>query len=104
MLELRDITKSYRMGENTVYALKGVNIRIEDGEFVAIMGPSGSGKSTLTHILGLLDVPTTGSYLLNGKEISNRTEDELGALDEFAAPEDAARPGRPRSARGSPPE
>jgi len=80
MLELRDITKSYRMGENTVYALKGVNIRIEDGEFVAIMGPSGSGKSTLTHILGLLDVPTTGSYLLNGKEISNRTEDELAIL------------------------
>ncbi|MBS1962897.1 MAG: ATP-binding cassette domain-containing protein, partial [Bdellovibrionales bacterium] len=80
MLELRDITKSYTMGENVVHALRGVSLKIEDGEFVAIMGPSGSGKSTLTHILGLLDVPTGGSYLLNGREISKFSEDELAVL------------------------
>ncbi len=80
MLELSNITKSYTMGANVVYALKGVNLRIEDGEFIAIMGPSGSGKSTLTHILGLLDVPTSGSYQLNGNEISHLTEDNLAIL------------------------
>jgi macrolide transport system ATP-binding/permease protein len=80
MLVLSNVTKSYTMGENVVHALKGVNLRIEDGEFVAIMGPSGSGKSTLTHILGLLDVPTSGSYELNGNEISHLTEDDLAIL------------------------
>ena len=80
MLELNGITKSYRMGENVVHALKGVTLRIDDGEFVAIMGPSGSGKSTLTHILGLLDVPSSGSYKLNGEEISHLTEDDLAVL------------------------
>jgi macrolide transport system ATP-binding/permease protein len=80
MLELNGVTKSYTMGENTVHALKGITLRIDDGEFVAIMGPSGSGKSTLTHILGLLDVPTSGSYRLNGNEISHLTEDDLAIL------------------------
>jgi macrolide transport system ATP-binding/permease protein len=77
MIELKDITKSYQMGEHTVRALNGISLTIEDGDFVAIMGPSGSGKSTLTHILGLLDVPGSGSYKLHGREVSSLTEDEL---------------------------
>jgi len=80
MIQIRDITKSYFMGHQTLPILKGVSLTIEDGDFVAIMGPSGSGKSTLMNILGLLDVPTTGSYLFNGKEIANQTEDELAAI------------------------
>ncbi|MGZ3722748.1 MAG: ABC transporter permease [Bdellovibrionales bacterium] len=80
MIEIQGLEKSYTMGDNIVYALRGVSLKIEDGDFVAIMGPSGSGKSTLTHILGLLDVPNKGSYKLNGKEVSNLTEDELAEL------------------------
>lgn len=68
------------MGEEDLKILKGVDLTIEDGDFVAIMGPSGSGKSTLMNILGLLDVPSSGSYLLNGREISNLNEDELASL------------------------
>jgi macrolide transport system ATP-binding/permease protein len=80
MIELKDITKTYQMGDTTVVALKGINLTIEDGDFVAIMGPSGSGKSTLSHILGLLDVPTSGSYKLNGREVAHLMEDELAEL------------------------
>lgn len=80
MIEVSGITKTYKMGENVVHALRGVSLTIEDGDFVAIMGPSGSGKSTLAHILGLLDVPNAGSYKLNGKEVSQLTEDELAVL------------------------
>ena len=80
MIELRDIKKTYTMGENTVHALRGISLTIEDGDFVAIMGPSGSGKSTLTQILGLLDVPSSGSYKLNGREISQLEEDELAVF------------------------
>ncbi|MFZ4404348.1 MAG: ABC transporter permease [Pseudobdellovibrionaceae bacterium] len=80
MIQIRDITKSYSMGDQTLPILKGVSLSIEDGDFVAIMGPSGSGKSTLMNILGLLDVPTTGSYLLNGQELSKLSEDELALL------------------------
>jgi macrolide transport system ATP-binding/permease protein len=80
MLEVKDVYKTYRMGDNVVHALNGVTITIEDGDFVAIMGPSGSGKSTLMHLLGLLDVPTTGSYQINGREIAGLTEDELAVL------------------------
>lgn len=80
MIEIRGIEKSYRMGDNVVYALRGVDLRIEAGDYVAIMGPSGSGKSTLTHILGLLDVPNSGSYTLNGREVSKLSEDELAEL------------------------
>jgi macrolide transport system ATP-binding/permease protein len=77
MIEITDMTKVYKMGDNVVQALRGASLKIEDGDFVAIMGPSGSGKSTLTHILGLLDVPTSGSYKLNEREVSNLSEDEL---------------------------
>ena len=80
MLTLQNIQKKYQMGENTVYALKGVSLEIEDGDFVAIMGPSGSGKSTLMHVLGLLDVPSGGSYKIDGKEVSQLDEDELAVI------------------------
>lgn len=80
MIKIDNITKSYQMGETRVDALKGVSLTIEDGDFVAIMGPSGSGKSTLMHILGLLDIPSEGSYQLHGREVSRLDEDELAIL------------------------
>jgi putative ABC transport system ATP-binding protein len=76
MIEVNDITKTYASGENSFQALKGVSFTISDGEFIAIMGPSGSGKSTLMHILGCLDTPTTGTYKLDGKDVSTMTDDE----------------------------
>ncbi len=80
MIELAKIRKSYQMGDNRVDALKDVSLRIDDGDFVAIMGPSGSGKSTLMHIMGLLDIPSEGSYKLHGREVSGLSEDELAIL------------------------
>jgi macrolide transport system ATP-binding/permease protein len=80
MIELVDVSKSYQIGENPVHALRGVSLRIEQGEFVAIMGASGSGKSTMLHILGLLDVPDSGSYLLMGREVASLGEDELASI------------------------
>jgi macrolide transport system ATP-binding/permease protein len=80
MIEIKQIRKSYQMGEHTLEVLKGVDLRIEDGEFVAIMGPSGSGKSTLMNILGLLDVPTQGSYKFNEVEVAKMSEDDLAVL------------------------
>lgn len=80
MIQVRDLSKTYRMGENVVHALRGVSLSIAQGEFVAIMGPSGSGKSTLAQILGLLDVPSGGSYELNGQEVAGLSEDELAVL------------------------
>lgn len=80
MIEIKNIKKSYQMGKQTLEILKGVDLKINDGEFVAIMGPSGSGKSTLMNILGLLDIPSSGSYNLNGVEVSKMSEDELAYL------------------------
>jgi len=80
MIELVDVRKSYRIGDNPVNALSGVSLRIEEGEFVAIMGPSGSGKSTMLHILGLLDVPDSGIYRLRGSEVGSLGEDELASI------------------------
>ncbi len=80
MIELRDVYKTYRMGETLVRALRGVSLTIGRGEFVAITGPSGSGKSTLMHIIGLLDVPDSGSYRLHGREVARMTENELAIL------------------------
>jgi len=80
LIELRDITKIYKIGQQELAALNGVSLNIEKGEYVALMGPSGSGKSTLMNILGCLDTPSGGSYLLNGKFVSERSESELAAI------------------------
>lgn len=80
MLFLTNIEKKYTLGDNVVHALSNVSLTIDDGDYVAIMGPSGSGKSTLMHILGLLDVPTNGSYKINEREVSKLSEDELAVL------------------------
>jgi len=76
-IALANIIKTYQMGDTVVAALAGVSLDIREGEFTAIMGPSGSGKSTLMNILGCLDRPTSGSYLLDGQEVSTLTDDEL---------------------------
>jgi putative ABC transport system ATP-binding protein len=80
MIEVKNITKTYHTGDVALNALKSVDFKIEDGEFVAIMGPSGSGKSTLMHILGALDTPTSGKYFLDGKDVSKFTDDELADI------------------------
>jgi putative ABC transport system ATP-binding protein len=80
MIEIKNVTKVYATGDVETRALDGVSFTIHDGEFVAIMGPSGSGKSTLMHILGALDSPTSGSYLLDGRDVSRFSEDELADL------------------------
>ncbi|MDT7544442.1 MAG: putative transport system ATP-binding protein [Actinomycetota bacterium] len=80
VLSLRDVRKTYVMGELHVDALAGVSMDVYDGEYVAVMGPSGSGKSTLMHILGCLDVPTSGTYELAGTDVSRMTETELAEV------------------------
>lgn len=80
MIEITDITKTYGTGDTAFQALKGVSFTIEDGEFVAIMGPSGSGKSTMMHILGCLDTPTSGTYHLDGKDVSKMDDEELAEI------------------------
>ncbi|HOP40871.1 MAG TPA: ABC transporter ATP-binding protein [Syntrophales bacterium] len=80
LIELQDIIKTYGMGGATVHALGGVNLRIEEGEFVAVMGPSGSGKSTCMNILGCLDVPTGGSYRFRGVDVGSLSRDQRALL------------------------
>jgi putative ABC transport system ATP-binding protein len=80
LIETRDLWKTYIMGEEEIHALRGVSIHIERGEYVAIMGPSGSGKSTLMNLIGCLDTPTKGSYLLNNKEVASMNDDELAQI------------------------
>jgi len=80
MIEVNNIVKIYQTGSIGFQALSGVSFKIKDGEFVAIMGPSGSGKSTLMHILGALDTPTTGTYFLDGRDVSTLNEDELADI------------------------
>ena len=80
LIETRDLWKTYRMGDEEIHALRGVSISIERGEYVAIMGPSGSGKSTLMNLIGCLDTPSKGTYLLNGKEASTMNDNELARI------------------------
>ena len=80
LIEIQDMCKVYNPGENEVRALDHVNLKIEKNEFVAIIGQSGSGKSTLMNMLGCLDIPTSGTYILNGQDVSNLTDDELSDI------------------------
>jgi putative ABC transport system ATP-binding protein len=80
LIETRDLWKTYQMGDEQIHALRGVSIQIQRGEYVAIMGPSGSGKSTLMNLIGCLDTPSQGTYLLNGKEVSQMNDNELARI------------------------
>jgi len=80
LIHLEDVTKVYQMGDVQVRAVRGISLRVSQGEFVAIMGASGSGKSTLMNIVGCLDRPTSGQYLLEGREVSHLSRDELAAI------------------------
>ena len=80
LIDTRDLWKTYVMGSEEIHALRGVSIQIERGEYVAIMGPSGSGKSTLMNLIGCLDTPSKGSYLLNGKQVSQMNDNELAQI------------------------
>jgi putative ABC transport system ATP-binding protein len=80
LIETRDLWKTYQMGDEQIHALRGVSIQIERGEYVAIMGPSGSGKSTLMNLIGCLDTPSKGTYLLNNKQVNQMTDNELARV------------------------
>jgi putative ABC transport system ATP-binding protein len=80
MLTLRDIRKSYKLGDASIEILRGVNLEVAAGDLMAILGPSGCGKSTLMHIIGLLDVPTSGSFHFDGQDVSNLTDIQLSTL------------------------
>ncbi len=80
IIEIKGITRDFPLGNEIVYVLKGIDLTINKGEYVALMGPSGSGKSTLMNILGCLDTPTAGSYMLNGKLVSEMHDDELAGI------------------------
>lgn len=80
VIKIRDITRDFPLGQEVVKVLKGIDLDIQKGEYVALMGPSGSGKSTLMNLLGCLDTPTSGSYELNGSNVSNMSDDELAEI------------------------
>lgn len=80
VIEIRNITRDFPLGHEVVKVLKGIDLDIERGEYVAIMGPSGSGKSTLMNLLGCLDTPTSGTYILNGSDVSKMSDDELAEI------------------------
>ena len=80
IIEIKGITRDFPLGNEIVHVLKGIDLNINKGEYVALMGPSGSGKSTLMNLLGCLDTPTSGSYILNGKDVSRMTDDELAGI------------------------
>lgn len=80
VIEIRNIIRDFKLGQEIVHVLKGIDLDIKTGEYVAIMGPSGSGKSTLMNLLGCLDTPTAGSYNLNGNDVSEMTDDELAEI------------------------
>ncbi len=80
MIDIKSLKKIYKLGDIEVPALNGINIAIEENEYIAIMGPSGSGKSTMMNIIGCLDVPTEGEYHLNNKDVSKLTDDELAVI------------------------
>ena len=80
VIKIRDITRDFPLGNDVVKVLKGIDLDIEQGEYVALMGPSGSGKSTLMNLLGCLDTATSGSYELSGKDVSHMTDDELAEI------------------------
>lgn len=80
IISLKDIRKSYYLGKQELPVLKGINLTVTENEYVALMGPSGSGKSTLMNILGCLDTPTSGSYMLNGKDVSHMVDNELADI------------------------
>jgi putative ABC transport system ATP-binding protein len=80
LIEMRELTRVYQLGPQEIYALRGVDLIIENGEYVAIMGPSGSGKSTLMNIIGCLDRPSAGRYLLDGIPVESMDDDELAAI------------------------
>lgn len=80
IIEIKGITRDFPLGNETVYVLKGIDLHINKGEYVALMGPSGSGKSTLMNLLGCLDTPTAGTYVLNGKDVSKMKDDELAEI------------------------
>ena len=80
VIELKDVQKNYRIGESDFAVLKGIDLNVEEGEFIALMGPSGSGKSTLLNIIGCLDRPTSGRFLLLGQDISLTSDDELARI------------------------
>ena len=80
VIKIRNIVRDFKLGTETVHVLKGIDLDIAHGDYIAIMGPSGSGKSTLMNLLGCLDTPTSGTYILNGKDVSQMSDDELADI------------------------